>query len=105
MSWLWDSIRALLEEYIMWVVIVLCIGAFTGFAISYKYKLDSTSQDLVMIVIRLIAVAFLLSSTNNAFVSASIVLFLVAREIYHKISSYWQPNGTTAVHIPTQPFA
>ena len=72
------------EEHILLVVAYIAVGAFIGFAVSYKFKLDNSSQahmfadrrsqafatqDILLFFIRLIACLLIFAGTNNFFVS------------------------------------
>jgi len=81
----WESVIQMIHASGFYVVLFVLFGSFIGFAIAYKYPLDVTSQDLLTLTLRLIALLLILSGTNNYLASIIIILFIVISPLWFRL--------------------
>lgn len=77
--------RWILTEHAPWIAVGMVFGAITGFALSYKYKLDEDSQTLLRWFLKGIGICCLLTSSNNVMVSLAITIGVM---VYSDMSAW-----------------
>jgi len=65
----------------------MLVGAFIGFAVSYKYPLDDASQSLLTLTLRLFAMLLILAGTNNYLASLTIIVLIITWRLWFRLFS------------------
>jgi len=92
----WESVLQIIQPNGFYVVLFLLLGAFIGFAITYKYPLDVTSQNLLTLTLRLIALILILTGTNNYLGSLIIVFFIVTLNLWVRLLRFFCCCGASS---------
>jgi len=83
-SW-WEGLVRVFPELPFWSLILSAIGGVVGFFMAYKYRLDSTSQDVLRDCLRLLSVFFISHGTSNFWLSCAVVICLACHSLFARL--------------------